>query len=263
MRSTGKGSFDVPAVSERTSRCRARAVCFARASGRRASAGAARRFGAAARARRAGAGAGRRRPRRARPPRRRTPRPRRASAAGNAAPERFRARECACDRREARAARRASRVSTTSRPSADAALELVVGDDQRLVVLADPARRLSAVEHVARGRRSAAASMCFSNASPWSSALCAHCSTERSGKWKHSIGNQPRSGANGLSTSAWLPRVSRISGCPRWMILRIGLYSDAGSLIGASAEKRTVIRSAKCSSPGRGQKTRRNAPTVP
>ena len=45
--------------------------------------------------------------------------------------------------------------------------------------------------------------------------------------------------------------------------MRIGLYSDAGSLIGASAEKRTVIRSAKCSSPGLGQKTRRNAPTVP
>ena len=33
--------------------------------------------------------------------------------------------------------------------------------------------------------------MCFSNAVPWSSALCAHCSSERSGKWKHSIGNQP------------------------------------------------------------------------
>ena len=93
--------------------------------------------------------------------------------------------------------------------------------------------------------------------------MCAHWAAERSGKWKHSIGNQPRSGANGLSTSAWLPRVSLISGWPRWMIFRIGLYSDAGSLIGASAEKRTVIRSAKSASPGRGQKTRRNAPTVP
>ena len=105
--------------------------------------------------------------------------------------------------------------------------------------------------------------MCFSNASPCSSALWAHWAAERRGKWKHSIGNQPRSGANGLSTSAWFPRVSRISGWPRWIIFRIGLYSDAGSLIGASAEKRTVIRSAKCPSPGRGQKTRRNAPTVP
>ena len=105
--------------------------------------------------------------------------------------------------------------------------------------------------------------MCFSNASPCSIALCAHWASDRRGKWKHSIGNQPRSGANGLSISAWLPRVTWISGWPRWMILRIGLYSDAGSLIGASAEKRTVIRSAKRSSPGRGQNTRRNAPTVP
>ena len=32
-------------------------------------------------------------------------------------------------------------------------------------------------------------------------------------------------------------------GCARWITFRIGLYSDAGSLIGASAEKRTVIRS--------------------
>ena len=93
-----------------------------------------------------------------------------------------------------------------------------------------------------------------------SCALCSHWAAERRGKWKHSIGNHPRSGANGLSTSAWLPRVSRISGCPRWTILRIGLYSDAGSLIGASAEKRTVIRSANCSSPGLGKNTRRNAP---
>ena len=77
------------------------------------------------------------------------------------------------------------------------------------------------------------------------------------------IGNQPRSGAKGLFTSAWFPRVTRISGCPRWTILRIGLYRDAGSLIGASAEKRTVIRSANCPSPGLGQNTRRNAPTVP
>ena len=36
---------------------------------------------------------------------------------------------------------------------------------------------------------------------------------------------------------------------PRWTTLRIGLYSDAGSLIGASAENRTVIRSAKSSVP--------------
>ena len=51
---------------------------------------------------------------------------------------------------------------------------------------------------------------------------------------------------------------------PRWTTFRIGLYSDAGSLIGASAEKRTVIRSANGSpSPGRGTNMRRNAPTVP
>ena len=45
---------------------------------------------------------------------------------------------------------------------------------------------------------------------------------------------------------------------------RIGLYSDAGSLIGASAEKRTVMRSKAGSGvSGRGTKTRRNAETVP
>ncbi len=49
--------------------------------------------------------------------------------------------------------------------------------------------------------------MCF-HASPWSRALCSHCAADRRGKWKTSIGNHPRSGANGLSTSAWLPRVS-------------------------------------------------------
>ena len=47
--------------------------------------------------------------------------------------------------------------------------------------------------------------MCRSKASPCSFALCAHWAAERRGKWKHSIGNHPRSGANGLSTSAWLP----------------------------------------------------------
>ena len=85
----------------------------------------------------------------------------------------------------------------------------------------------------------------FSKAVPWRVAFRSHCACDRSGKWKTSIGYQPLSGANGLSTSAWFPRVTWISGCARWTTLRIGLKSDAGSLIGASAEKRTVIRSAK------------------
>ena len=84
--------------------------------------------------------------------------------------------------------------------------------------------------------------------------MCAVCAAERSGKWNTSTGNQPRSGANGLPTSAWLPRVRRISGCPRWITFLIGLYSEAGSLIGASAENRTVMRSANGPSPGRGTK---------
>ena len=79
---------------------------------------------------------------------------------------------------------------------------------------------------------------------PCRRALCSHCATERSGKCSTSTGNHPRKGANGLSMTAWFPRESRISGCARWMTLRIGLKSDAGSLIGASAEKRTVRRSA-------------------
>ena len=47
------------------------------------------------------------------------------------------------------------------------------------------------------------------------------------GSGSTSIGNHPRSGANGLSTKAWFPRVTRIWGCPRWTTLRIGLYNDA------------------------------------
>ena len=59
-------------------------------------------------------------------------------------------------------------------------------------------------------------SMCFVEGRPLELGLVrASARRERSGKWKHSIGNQPRSGENGLSTSAWLPRVSRISGWPR------------------------------------------------
>ena len=43
--------------------------------------------------------------------------------------------------------------------------------------------------------------MYFSNAVALELAPCARTAPrERSGKWKHSIGNQPRSGANGLST---------------------------------------------------------------
>ena len=94
-------------------------------------------------------------------------------------------------------------------------------------------------------------------------AFRAHCSGVRSGKWNASIGYQPRSGASSVSFTAWCPRTSVAPGSARWTILRIGRYSELGSLIGASAENRTVIRSAKSPSPGRGTKVRRKAPTVP
>ena len=89
----------------------------------------------------------------------------------------------------------------------DAALDLLVVDDERAVVLLDlPAR--GAPRTCSRGTPSASGVM-LSNAFPWSAALCVVCASERSGKWKTSIGNQPRSGANGLSITAWLPARER------------------------------------------------------
>ena len=105
----------------------------------------------------------------------------------------------------------------------------------------------------------------FSNAVPWRVAFRSHCSCERSGKWKTSIGYQPLSGANGLSTSAWFPRVTWISGCARCTTLRIGLKSDAGSLIGRQRGEADghPLGEAPGAPSGGGPNVRRNAPTVP
>ena len=181
-----------------------------RASGTRAGADAAPRSGACAPARRAGAAAGPHRPRRAPRPRPRTRRPRPASGAGTRA---SRLPRSSGERRGA---------AVHDQPAlGDAALHLVVGDDERLVVLADPTAPERRV-HV-RVIRGGGSRDVLRECLPWSSALCAVWASERSGKWKHSIGNHPRSGAKGLSTSAWLPRVTWISGCPRWTTFRIGL----------------------------------------
>ena len=59
------------------------------------------------------------------------------------------------------------------------------------------------------------------------------------------------------------PKPIRIRGSARWAAFACGRYGLVGSLIGADAETRAVIRSAKNPSPGRGTKCRLRAQTIP
>ena len=203
----------------------------------------------------AGAGGGRRRPRRARPPRPRTrllderrqrERERRRRRAVATLPERVAQPrvddEPARRRRPARAPRRRRRAPRSSRRS----------------------RRSAAPRTSRRGTRSAPGRCASRTPLPCSCALCSHCAGERSGKWKHSTGNQPRSGANGLSTSAWLPRVSRISGMRPMDDLADRLVERRGVVDRrerGEAHRHPLGEVLVAGS--RARTSRRNAPTVP
>ena len=114
-----------------------------------------------------------------------------------------------------------------------------------------------------RGRRSATSRCASRTPRPGASPCARTAPPSGAGSGSTRSGTSREAARTGCRPARGCRASARISGCPRWTTLRIGLYSDAGSLIGASAENRTVMRSAKSSSPGRGQKTRRNAPTVP
>ena len=88
-----------------------------------------------------------------------------------------------------------------------------------------------------------------------------HCSSDRTGKWRISIGYQPRSGTSPVPNASWFPRPTRTSAAPRCADLKCVL---SGCGWNDGAQSRAVIRSAKNrSSSGRGTKLRQAPRTTP
>ena len=54
-----------------------------------------------------------------------------------------------------------------------------------------------------------------SSATNWVTYLCRHCSYDRTGKWRISIGYHPRNATRSSASASWLPRPMRTSARPR------------------------------------------------
>ena len=212
----------------------------------------------AARARRSGGAPARGPPHRARLRRRRTRRPRPRSAA--------RSRAAASWRRGAKASRSRSVLDEAAggpcgRPlrlradqlgedlAAPAALAVLIG--QRVVRRPGPARDLLAGVELLDGGSPEAALALELRGGP-----------DR--EVEHLDGYQPRIGTSPVPPTEWLPSTTSASGWPRWITLRKGRQGLRGSLIGACAASRSVMRSANGRpSSGTGTKWRTNEPTTP
>ncbi len=173
-------------------------------------------------------------------------------------------------RGDAAQARRGAAVSSTRLPEAVRSRPLRLRADQLGEDLAAPAalavlvrervvRRPGPCARPPRRRRTSRRRL------PRARPLRSSCAAVRIGKWSTSIGYQPRIGTSPVPPTEWLPSTTSASGWrPVDHLAERAATGCAGSLIGACAASRSVMRSANGRpSSGTGTKWRTNDCTTP